>query len=101
MNDDAAVVAPDAYTVVFENDQVRVLELRMEPGAKTEPHSHPNMAVVMIQGGTFLFGGPHDSTTPARLEIPSGTFSYQPADTHTTENVGSAPVHGFLIELKG
>lgn len=100
MTDDAAVVAPDAYKVVFENNQVRVLELRMAPGDKTEPHAHPNMAVVMVEGGTFLFGGPHASSTPARLEIPSGTFSYQPADHHTTENVGSTSVHGFLIELK-
>jgi hypothetical protein len=55
----------------------------------------------MIDGGTFRFGGPHSSTTPTDLEIPSGSVSFQPADQHTTENIGGAAVHGFLIELKG
>jgi len=100
MTDDAAIVAADAYKVVFENEQVRVLELRMAPGEKTEPHGHPDMVVVMVEGGTFRFGGPHSSSTPADLEIPSGTMSFQPADRHTTENIGNSAVHGFLIELK-
>ena len=100
MSDDAAVVASTAYKAVFENDQIRVLELRMEPGDKTAPHGHPNMVVVMVEGGTFRFGGPHSSTTPSDLEIASGTMSYQPADEHTTENIGESAVHGFLIELK-
>ncbi|CAB4871053.1 MAG: cytoplasmic protein [Actinobacteria bacterium] len=100
-SDDAAIVAGDAYKVVLENEFVRILELRMEPGAKTEPHGHPNMVAVMIDGGTFRFGGPHSSTTPTDLEIPSGSVSFQPADRHTTENIGGAAVHGYLIELKG
>ena len=100
MSDDAAVVAPAAYRVVSENPQVRVLALRMEPGQRTAPHGHPNMVVVMVEGGTFQFAGPHSSSTPSVLEIPSGTMSYQPADRHTTENVGTKAVHGFLIELK-
>jgi len=100
MTDDAAIVAPDAYRVVFENEHVRVLELRMAPGERTEPHGHPDMVVVMVEGGTFRFAGPHASSTPADLDIPSGTMSFQPADRHTTENIGTAAVHGFLIELK-
>ena len=35
---------PDTYKVVFENDQVRVLEYRDTPGAKTKLHQHPNYA---------------------------------------------------------
>ena len=100
MSEDAAVVASNAYKVVLENDQVRILELRMDPGARTEPHAHPDMVAVMIDGGAFRFGGPHSSTTPSDLEIPSGSVSYQPADRHTTENIGGTPVFGFLIELK-
>lgn len=100
MTEDAAVVAGNAYQVAFENDRVRVLELRMEPGDVTALHAHPDMVVVMVDGGQFRFGGPHSSTTPADLEIPSGTMSFQPADRHTTQNTGTSTVHGFLIELK-
>ena len=35
MSDDAAVVASTADKAVFENDQIRVLDLRMDPGDKT------------------------------------------------------------------
>ena len=101
MTEDAAVVASNAYKVVFENDKARVLELHMKPGEQTAPHSHPDMIVVMVKGGEFRFGGPHSSTTPADLKIDSGTMSFQPADTHTTENIGASDVHGFLIEFKG
>jgi hypothetical protein len=59
------------------------------------------MVVVMVEGGTFRLGGPRPFSTPSDLEIPSGTMSYQPTDQHTTENIGSAAVHGFLIELRG
>ncbi len=31
--------------------------------------------------------------------VEGGTLSYQPADQHTTENIGGTAVHGFLIEL--
>ena len=48
MIEDAAVAAPEAYKVVFENERVRVLELRMEPAERTEPHGHPDMVVVMV-----------------------------------------------------
>ena len=39
---DPAVTNPDHYTVVYENDRVRVLEYRDRPGARTTPHGHPD-----------------------------------------------------------
>jgi hypothetical protein len=36
----AAEVAPDVYKVVFENERLRLLEVRMAPGAASELHSH-------------------------------------------------------------
>ena len=32
---------PDKYKVIFENERVRVLEYRDEPGEATRPHVHP------------------------------------------------------------
>ncbi|HEX2170445.1 MAG TPA: hypothetical protein VHF65_09110, partial [Nitrososphaera sp.] len=40
-HDDAVKVAPDSYKVVLENDAVRVLEVRIKQGTKSEMHSHP------------------------------------------------------------
>ena len=33
---------PDHYTVVFENDRVRILEDTDRPGDRTTPHAHPD-----------------------------------------------------------
>jgi hypothetical protein len=33
---------PEKYKVIFENDRVRVLEYRDEPGEATRPHRHPD-----------------------------------------------------------
>lgn len=41
MGPDPAVTNPDLYTVVFENDRVRVLEYHDRPGDRTTPHGHP------------------------------------------------------------
>ena len=39
---------PDKYSVVFENERVRVLEYRDIPGAKTHPHSHPDSVMITL-----------------------------------------------------
>ena len=39
---DPAISNLDKYKVVFEDDRVRVLEYRDEPGQSTTPHEHPD-----------------------------------------------------------
>lgn len=41
---------PDKYIVVFENDRVRVLEYRDEPGGRTSPHDHGDSVMVTLTG---------------------------------------------------
>jgi len=42
MAKEAAQVAPHVYKVLFENDRVRLLEVRMKPGDESAQHSHPD-----------------------------------------------------------
>ena len=42
MPDDPVCTDPDKYEVIFENDRVRVLEYRDQPGGRTHPHRHPD-----------------------------------------------------------
>ncbi len=37
---DPAKLAPQNYKVLFENDQIRVIEYRLKPGEKEPMHSH-------------------------------------------------------------
>ncbi len=45
---DAVSVAPDVYTVMFENDRVRVLAIKTDPGGSSELHSHPDMVLYSV-----------------------------------------------------
>ena len=58
MAEDAVKVAPDVYKVVFENAKVRVLEVEMEEGSRTEMHSHPDTLIDILSGGTVAFTDP-------------------------------------------
>ena len=48
MSDDPTLTDPDAYSVVFENERVRVLEYRDEPGHRTHPHRHPDSVMYTL-----------------------------------------------------
>ena len=47
---DAVAVSPDIYTVLFENDEIRVLEFKYEPGERDAMHSHPRYCIVTKEG---------------------------------------------------
>ena len=95
---DAAVTDPDNYKVIFENDRVRELEYRDEPGAKTSMHSHPAFLVYAL------------STFDRRLTLPDGKVlnrHFEPgqvlfseAQSHMGENVGTTATHIVMVELK-
>lgn len=95
---DPTVTDPDKYAVVFENERVRVLEYRDEPGAKTSPHDHPDS--VMITLSSFerrLSVG--DQTREVTLS--RGEIRWLDAQTHSGENIGTTPAHVVFVELKG
>ena len=66
---DPTITNPEHYTVVFENDRVRVLEYADEPGDKTTPHEHPDSVLITLS--TFrrrMYSeghDPHDVTLTA------------------------------------
>jgi len=97
MEDDPTCTDPDKYTVVFENDRVRVVEFRDTPGAKTRPHRHPDSimyAVSSYQRRLHLPDGNRD------VAIEAGNVSWLPAQTHTGENIGTTNSHTLFVELK-
>jgi oxalate decarboxylase/phosphoglucose isomerase-like protein (cupin superfamily) len=95
---DATTVAPHVYTAVLENDKVRVLEIRMKPGEKTEMHSHPAAVGIMVQGGKARFTHPDGSVLD--MDASAAEPTLQPAVEHSTENIGDTELHGFIVELK-
>lgn len=95
---DPVVTDPDHYKVMFENDRVRVLEYKDQPGDKTHEHSHP--AFVLYAVGPFerRITLP-DGKTLDRV-FTGGEVMFSEAQTHMGENVGSTPTHVIMVELK-
>ncbi|TQK69865.1 MULTISPECIES: cupin domain-containing protein [unclassified Nocardioides] len=97
MAEDPVTSNPDHYAVVFENDRVRVLEYRDEPGARTTPHAHPDS--VMYTLSSFrrrLVAGDQQR----EVEMTAGTVGWLPAQEHHGENIGDTPTHVLFVELK-
>jgi len=94
---DPIATNPDFYNVMWENDDVRVLEYRDEPGEQTTPHTHPN--TVMIALTDFerrLSLGPVERD----VALSAGSAQWLPAQSHSGKNIGSTPTHTILVELK-
>jgi beta-alanine degradation protein BauB len=98
MTKDPVETNPDHYSVIFENDRVRVLEYRDTPGVKTTPHEHPDS--VMYTLSTFrrrLYG---ENGETRDVEIPVGTTAWLTAQTHAGHNIGATDTHVIFVELK-
>lgn len=88
----------DKYKIRFENDRVRVLEYRDQPGEKTHQHGHP--AFVMYAIGPFKRKITLPDGKTLMREFKSGDVMWSDAQTHIGENAGDTPTHGLLIEMK-
>ena len=97
---DAVAVSPDIYTVLFESDEIRVLELEYEPGERDAMHSHPKYTIVTKEGGTLRIhiesGDPVDVT----MQVDQPRL-LDPVNAHWGENVGDTTVRVIAVEFKG
>lgn len=94
---DPTVTDPDKYKVIFENDRVRVLEYRDEPGAKTSPHDHPDSVMYVLSA----FDRRLTSNDASReVSLKPGDVRWLDAQSHSGENIGDTPTHVIFVELK-
>ena len=96
---DAPQVAPDVYTVVFENDRVRVLDVHMRPGAKSSRHSHPDYVIYLAGPAPAKVRFTAPDGTSAEAELPAGVAMWRDAEEHAVENLGPE-ARGIMVELK-
>ena len=90
---------PETHKVVLDNDQVRMLDVRIPPGQKVAMHSHPANTVYYVTDCKIKATGPDGKTTVA--EPKAGTAVYRGGETkHAVENVGTGECHLVQTELK-
>jgi beta-alanine degradation protein BauB len=96
---DAVRVAPHVYSVLFENDRVRVLDVRMKPGEKSAMHSHPAYVVYVLDAAAKVKLTSSDGQS-AQVELKPGGVMWREPETHAAENSGSSNLHAVFVELK-
>ncbi len=93
-----------ADTILYEDDDVRIWEMNLEPGEHSDLHHHEHDYFLVIDSGDLVAGvPPKDSPmdffvgkVPARgntVRVPKG-------GTEWALNIGEKTYHEILIELK-
>ena len=98
MAQDALEVAPEHYTVMLENDKVRVLEVKIKPGEKEAMHTHPASVHIELVPTKVRIGYPDGKSV--ELEGHQGEAIWVGPVKHTVENIGDTEIHAYIVELK-
>jgi len=93
-------------SVIFENDRVRIWELRLEAGEDSAVHRHElDHVLVLVSGDRIAVepepdtGGPYKQFLEA--EVMPGAAVYVPrGGIETAVNTGTEPYVEIIIELK-
>jgi hypothetical protein len=104
---DAVIAAPNHHKVLFENELVRVLEVRIAPGDIVPVHTHRWPASIYVAkqsdflrrdgNGDLLFDSRTMGPPPAK---PVAQWT-PPLPPHSVENIGANEILLISTELKG
>ena len=95
---DAVETNGDKYSVVLENERVRVLRYRDKPGDRTSQHAHPDYVLYAESSFrrrlTFPDGRQQD------VDVKAGSVAWLKGHTHIGENIGDTNTDVIIVELK-
>ena len=93
-----------ANHVLFEDDNVRIWEMKLAPGEHSDLHHHKHDYYLVIMSGDLVAGIPPKSTgmDPIVGKVPANgnTVPVPKGGTEWAVNVGEKTYHEILIELK-
>jgi len=96
---DPVKLDPREYKVVFENEQVRVLHVKIGPAASTPVHEHVLNRVVAYLSDQKLRVTSSDGKSDI-VEHKAGDVSWGGPAKHKEENLNSTPFEVMVVELK-
>jgi hypothetical protein len=97
METDPVVSNPELYSVIFENERVRVLEYLDRPGQESVPHDHPDSVMVTLSAFDRRLASGGESV---EVTMPAFTARWLGAQSHSGLNTGSTETHCIFVELK-
>ena len=99
---DAMAAAPENHTVIFENDQVRVLKVLVRPGEVEKPHTHkwPSVFTITSMPKIKYFNEEGVACPPSGNRQEGVPFWLGPEGVHYVENPEDRPLEAIRVELK-
>lgn len=91
-------VPPKGHKVLFENDRVRVLDMRIKPGETTGMHSHPRSVIYALSDARVRFSFRDGASR--EVETKKGDTSWNDGGWHDVTNIGATDDWGIIVELK-
>ena len=95
---DSVQADPGHYSVVAEDERVRVVRIHYGIGEKSVMHTHPDGVLVTLTDSHVRFTD--EAGTTEEVAFKAGEAILMPGTAHLPENLGSGPIEAFLIELK-
>jgi beta-alanine degradation protein BauB len=94
---DPLVSAKNVYTIINENNRMRVLKVTFEPGATAKMHHHPEHMVYVLKGGKLKLTSEGKSQD---IDLKEGSAVFLEAQNHEATNMGNTVVDLLVVELK-
>jgi hypothetical protein len=102
------VLGDIASKVLFENDKIRVWEMRLEPGEKSDLHRHDlDYVMIQISGDKMAAhfepdsGGAWGALGYVEGDVAPGNIVWgDRGGIETAHNVGEQPFYEIVVELK-
>ena len=95
---DPVKASPDNYTLLYEDDTHRVLEMSLKAGEKDNEHSHTSEIAYFITGSSLKIYLPDGQAVEA--DVPDGHVMQHEPWTHSVENVGTKDIKAIVFETK-
>ncbi len=102
---DAVQAAPRNHKVLYEDENVRILSVTVQPGEKENMHFHRWPSVLIFDSYPKLRNTTWDGKVLLRNGLgPNDAFpvviSMPPQEPHSIEDLDSFPVHIYRLEFK-
>jgi len=99
-----AVTSEVGTRVLFENDDVRIWDLTLQPGERQGFHKHENDYLLIFVGDSRIRSVNEDGSTRFESDMKDGQCFHRVLpggqDIHDAVNAGDTPSRNFIIEMK-
>ena len=93
-------IEPLGNKIVYEDDQFRVFEEKLDPGATRDLHSHAQRVSVRLNQVHLMDPRFAENKLPGAGIQEANTFKYAESTVHVVKNISDIPLNNIIIEFK-